>query len=130
MSLENFENIDVFLGGFHSTSKGALEDLIEELKRENDIESVKEEEDLFWVELGIAIFIKLAASLVVALIKKTDAWDKLVDFVQKIFRKAKEKSSEPEKLQVILRYQTKKVTITSDSRTEIEEQLEILKKFI
>ena len=130
MSLENFENIDVYMEGFISTSKEILEDLLKELEREVDIDSVKKEEHLVLGELALAIFIKLAATLVVSLLKKTDAWDKLVNFLQKIFRIGKSKSKKSEKLKLVLKYQRKTVTITSDSKTEIEEQLEILKEYI
>lgn len=130
MSLENFENINVYLEGFHPTSKKTLENLKQELKKVNNIESVKEEEHLILGELAIAIFIKLAATLVVALLKKTDAWDRLVNFLQKIFRIGKNRSANPEELKLVLKYQRKTVTINSDSKTEIIEKLEILKNYI
>ncbi len=91
-----------FLRDFYSTSKETLEDLIEELKREkNYIDNVKEEEHLVLGEITVAIFIKIAAALVVALLKKTDAWDKLVNYLQKIFRIGKNKSAKPEKLKLV-----------------------------
>ena len=120
-----------FLRDFYSTSKETLEDLIEELKREkNYIDNVKEEEHLVLGEITVAIFIKIAAALVVALLKKTDAWDKLVNYLQRIFRIGKKKSAKPEKLKLVLKYQRSAVTITSDSKIEIKEQLEILKNYI